>query len=106
MKRPPKNEDIPIEKGVQFERGAPGFTIEGEDFWVRRLSIRAARDFARLVPEKDMGYVEQQEALLPMQHLLRDANGDPPSDDEVLDGTSPRDAMRFIAFAFGGDSDA
>ena len=105
--RPPKSEDVPSEKGVEFERGAPGFEIDGKAFWVRRLTLRAARDFARLVPDTDASHVEQQEAMLPiMQHLVRDASGDPPTDDEVLDGTSARDAMRFIAFAFGMDRDA
>lgn len=104
--RPPKNEDIPTEKGVEFERGAPGIEIDGRAFWVRRLSLRAARDFAALIPDKDVSHIEQQEAMLPLvKHLLRDASGDPPGDDDALDGVSPRDAARFISFAFGVDSE-
>jgi hypothetical protein len=102
VKRPPKNEDISTEKGVEFESGAPGIEIDGVAFWVRRLSLRAARDFAALIPESDVSQVEQMEAMLPlMQHLLRDAAGDPPTNDQVYDGVSPRDAGKFVSFAFG-----
>jgi hypothetical protein len=107
--RPPKSEDIPTEKGVEFERGAPGFEIDGKAFWVRRITLRSARDFAAMVPVgDDISVVETQEAMLPLvKHLLRDANGDPPTDDQVLDGVSPRDAARFISFVFGTeDKDA
>lgn len=107
MKKPPKNQDIPSEKGVEFEKGAPGFELDGNAFWVRRLSLRAARDFAVLVPDKEISVIEQQETMIPlMQHLLRDANGEPPTDDQVLDGVSPRDAVRFVSFAFGVDHHA
>ncbi len=103
--RPPKNEEIPAEKGVEFERGAPGVEIDGHAFWVRRLSLRAARDFAALVPDKETSYIEQQEAMLPLvRHMLRDKNGDPPSDDQILDGVSPRECIQFFMFAFGTDS--
>lgn len=97
---------------VELRNGEPveAFELDGKKFYLRRITLRGARDLSALVPDtledderpmREKG-PEQVEGLAKIaQFICENEDGEQARMDDVLDGLSPAEVVKLLGIVWG-----